>query len=295
MEAFAKLQPAFGTTRLVYLQGWGEPFTHPQLFEMIRLAKQAGCMVGTTSNGTLLNPDVVARLVNEGLDVIGFSLAGIDESNDRIRKGTRIKKVLACIEEFKRAKQKYASDTPAIHIAYMLLRSGLGELERLPEFFWRAGADQTVVSSLSFVADRAMASEAVLAGGIQAYLELKQCLKQIGTEAAINGTDFHFHLVAPVQDHFSCSENIPRAVVVGSDGSVSPCVMKQMPVTGDNFYYVGGQKQLQINLSFGNIQTDSLDTIWRRKGFKQFVRAFQKSQAPSGCRHCLKASTDNLF
>ena len=70
----------------------------------------------------------------------------VDEKNDRIRKGTRIKKVLECMEEIHRAKQKYVSATPAIHIAYMLLQSGLEELEKLPEFLILTGADQKFYS-----------------------------------------------------------------------------------------------------------------------------------------------------
>jgi MoaA/NifB/PqqE/SkfB family radical SAM enzyme len=46
MDAFTNLIPTFSTTKLVFIQGWGEPFTHPQFFEMVRLAKEAGCMVG---------------------------------------------------------------------------------------------------------------------------------------------------------------------------------------------------------------------------------------------------------
>jgi MoaA/NifB/PqqE/SkfB family radical SAM enzyme len=129
---------------------------------MLKLAKRAGCKVGTTTNGTLLNRHLIEKLVIEDLDVIGFSLAGIDEKNDTIRKGTHIDTVLNCMEEIHRAKQKYGSDTPAIHIAYMLLRSGLDELERLPGFLSQTGADQTVVSSLSFVANPEMESESIL-------------------------------------------------------------------------------------------------------------------------------------
>ena len=162
IDAFRNLIPAFRKTELVYLQGWGEPFTHPQFFEMLKLAKRAGCKVGTTTNGTLLNRHLIEKLVIEDLDVIGFSLAGIDEKNDTIRKGTHIDTVLNCMEEIHRAKQKYGSDTPAIHIAYMLLRSGLDELERLPGFLSQTGADQTVVSSLSFVASPEMESESIL-------------------------------------------------------------------------------------------------------------------------------------
>jgi MoaA/NifB/PqqE/SkfB family radical SAM enzyme len=294
MEAFTNLVPAFATTKLVYLQGWGEPFTHPQFFEMLRRAKEAGCLVGTTSNGTLLNRDIIARLINDGLDIIGFSLAGVDETNDRIRKGTRIKKVLECIEEIHRAKQKYVSDAPAIHIAYMLLRSGLDELEKLPEFLSYTGADQTVVSSLSFVVNPAMESESGLFTGAKGYSELKQRLIQIKDEAAKSDTEVHFHIISPVQNQFSCSENIPRAVVVGSDGSISPCVMKQIPVNGENFSYSGGQKQLHKNLSFGNIHTDSLNTIWHRKEYRLLDRSFRKEKAPNICRNCLKRNIDNI-
>ena len=294
IEAFTNLVPAFATTKLVYLQGWGEPFTHPQFFEMVRLAKQAGCLVGTTSNGTLLDRDSIARLISEGLDIIGFSLAGVDEKNDRIRRGTRIMKVLECIEEIKRAKLKYVSAKPAIHIAYMLLRSGLDELEKLPEFLGHAGADQTVVSALSFVASPEMESESILSTGEKEYSDLKQRLIQIKDESAKSGSEVHFHIVSPVQDQFSCSENIPLAVVVGSDGSVSPCVMKQIPVKGENYFYSNGQKQLQKNFSFGDIHTDSLNAIWHRKEYRQFVRSFQKDKAPHICMSCLKGNIDNL-
>ena len=37
------------------------------------------------------------------------------------------------MEEIHRAKDKYGADNPEIHIAYMLLRSGLDDLEKLPE------------------------------------------------------------------------------------------------------------------------------------------------------------------
>lgn len=45
---FRRLLPAFKKIRFVHLQGWGDPFTHPQFFDFARLAKHAGCQVGTT-------------------------------------------------------------------------------------------------------------------------------------------------------------------------------------------------------------------------------------------------------
>ncbi|MEJ2100244.1 MAG: radical SAM protein [Desulfobacterales bacterium] len=294
VDAFRNLIPAFGRTRLVHLQGWGEPFLHPQFFELLQIAKAAGCMTGTTTNGTLLDREIIEKLVYCELDVIGFSLAGVDQKNDRIRKGTSIKKVLECMEEIHRVKNKYGATKPAIHFAYMLLRSGLDDLKKLPQFLSNTGAAQTVVSSLCYVVSPEMEKESILASGESEYLELKERLLEVRREALKRGADIHYHLVSPVQNNFSCSENIPRAAVVGSDGSLSPCVMKQIPVQGKNIYYINGQTCLQQNLSFGKIQRDSLKTIWHYKQHRQFVREFRNGRTPMGCQYCLKKQIENF-
>ncbi|UCF90086.1 MAG: radical SAM protein [Desulfobacterales bacterium] len=294
METFRKLAPAFARTQLVYLQGWGEPFTHPRFFDMLRFAQKAGCAVGTTTNGTMLPRETIERLVNEGLDIIGFSLVGVDERNDSIRQGTRIKKVLECIEEIQRVRDKYGAAKPKIHIAYILLRSGLADLDRLPAFLANTGAEQTVVSSLSLAVSPAMAAEMVLATGKTEYEELKNRLIEVRDAAAGLGAEVHFHIITPEREGFHCRENCARAIVVGSEGSLSPCVMKQIPALGQNFFYLGGQKQLQQNLVFGHINADSLNRIWHRKEYRRFIRAYLRGEVPGSCRNCLKQFSDSL-
>ena len=123
LEAFKKLAPAFRRTRLVYLQGWGEPLLHPQFFEMVRIARECGCQVGTTTNGMLCTGDVPERMVEEGLSTLGFSLAGRDESQDAIRRGTRLQAVLQAMRQVDAAKKRLGSSVPDIHVAYIWLRS----------------------------------------------------------------------------------------------------------------------------------------------------------------------------
>jgi MoaA/NifB/PqqE/SkfB family radical SAM enzyme len=294
LEAFQNLMPAFGRTKLIYLQGWGEPFTHPHFFEMLHLAKKADCLVGTTTNGSLLDRQKIEKLINEGLDIIGFSLAGVAENNDQVRKGTHLQKVLKCIEEIHRGRSKFGVDNPRIHIAFMLLRSGLGDLEKLPGFLANTGADQTVISSLSFVVNAEMEAEALLARGASEYVELKRHLSDVRDLSAKLGADVHFHIISPVMDGFNCSENCARTIVVGSDGSVSPCVLKQIPVQGKNCYYFRGQRRVQHNLSFGNISEELLKTIWHRKEHRQFIRDYTGGETPPYCRNCLKGFSDNL-
>lgn len=286
--AVKRLIPAFANTALIYLQGWGEPFLHPDFFDLLKIAKDAGCMVGTTTNATLLKKEQVIQLIEEGLDVIGFSLAGIDEKNDRIRDGTSIKQTLDCIEMFNREKSKRATTSPQLHIAYMLFRSGLHDLEKIPSFLARTGVDQTVVSSLSLALNRNLEAESILAASKDEYQQLKRRLCETKAQAGQLGVDLHFHIVSPQMDFFKCGENVNRAAVVGSDGCVSPCVFTQIPARGENFDYFRGREVVQRNLSFGNIECESLNNIWAQKVYQQFRRTHLRGQKPEVCKTCLK-------
>ena len=286
--AVKRLIPAFANAALIYLQGWGEPFLHPDFFDLLKIAKNAGCMVGTTTNATLLNKEQVSQLIEEGLDVIGFSLAGIDEKNDRIREGTSITQTLDCIEMFHREKSKRGAANPKLHIAYMLFRSGQQDLEKIPSFLARTGVDQAVVSSLSLALNRSLETESILAASKDEVQELKHRLRETKAQAGKLGVDLHFHIVSPQMEFFKCGENVNRAVVVGSDGCISPCVFTQIPASGEIFYFFRGRKVAQRNLSFGNIEFDSLNNIWNQKACRNFLSAHQRGQKPEVCNTCLK-------
>lgn len=287
-EVVKRLIPVFANTTLIYLQGWGEPFLHPDFFDLLKIAKDAGCMVGTTTNASLLKKEHISRLIQEGLDVIGFSLAGLDEKNDRIRAGTSIKQTLDCIEMFHRERSKRGASNPKLHIAYMLFRSGLPDLEKIPVFLAQTGVDQTVISSLSLALDRSLEAESLWGASKNEFQELKRRLGETKAQAGKLGVDLHFHIVSPQMEFFRCGENINRAVVVGSDGCISPCVFTQIPARGENFYYFRGQKVVQRNLSFGNIELDSLNNIWARQAYQRFLSIHLRGQKPEVCRTCLK-------
>jgi MoaA/NifB/PqqE/SkfB family radical SAM enzyme len=192
------------------------------------------------------------------------------------------------MEIMHQAKNKYGTDNPKIHIAYMLLRSGLEDLNSLPNFLATSGAAQTVISSLSFVAEPKMESESVLAPNESEYLDLKHRLLAVKKASQALGAKVHCHIVSPLNNIFSCSENCDRAVVIGSDGSVSPCVLTQIPAKGENSYYFKKKRQKLQTLCFGNIGQDFLKTIWHRPEYKYFVRQFKNGDPPAVCQRCLK-------
>lgn len=75
--------------RDVGLTGYGEPFTHPRIMEMLELALRLGLNVIPTTNGSLLTDDRVRRLVDLCLPRLNVSLnAGREETYAKMHPGT---------------------------------------------------------------------------------------------------------------------------------------------------------------------------------------------------------------
>ncbi len=287
LATFQKLIPAFASARMIYLQGWGEPFLHPDFFTMAALAKRAGCRVGTTTNGMLLDAHRMRQLVESGLDLVAFSLAGVDEKNDLVRRGTSLKHVLAAIAALGRIKKELGSATPTIHVAYMLLASGLKDLEKLPARLQGLGISQVVVSTLDFVASRELAGEVLSPAEAGDYEEIRTRLQELVQLGKKRGLDIHFQLKEPGNRRQICPENVPRALVVSADGLVSPCVFTNLPVSGVSYCHEDQEYPYQP-LFFGDVNERSIGEIWNQKAYESFRHSFAERKLAAPCRRCAK-------
>ncbi|MFP4316152.1 MAG: radical SAM/SPASM domain-containing protein [Desulfovibrionales bacterium] len=295
METFNRLVPAFSRAQLIYLQGWGEPLLHPHIGEMLQIVKNKGCLAGLTSNATLLTPDKIRELVDAGLDYLSLSLAGIDSGNDAIRKGTSLKKVLGVIDEVNRIKAARKTSFPQVHLAFMLLQSSLDDLERMPAFFNSLEIDQVVISSLTMAFTPEMKREMDLAQSPEQFQDLRKRLVQM-KNAVDDPEKIHFHIYNPFLSAGKCSENIHRATYMSVDGNIRPCVCTD---TSDLFPENSGDiidhssNRLQ-NLSFGNIQSESLNIIWNSPEYTTFRKRFKAGEPIRICTSCTKRCIDDL-
>jgi 12,18-didecarboxysiroheme deacetylase len=69
----------------VMLFSGGEPLMRPDIFELIERAVGKGMRAVVSTNGTLITPDMAARLKDAGLSYVGISLDGLEETNDLFR------------------------------------------------------------------------------------------------------------------------------------------------------------------------------------------------------------------
>ncbi|MFN2353446.1 MAG: radical SAM/SPASM domain-containing protein [Desulfopila sp.] len=294
LEAFKALLPAFSKARLIYLQGWGEPLLHPKLFEMLEAVKKQGCMAGLTSNANLLTTERLKKLVDGGLDFLSLSTAGIDKKNDIIRKGTSLRKVLKTIEEVNRIKSATGSSLPKVHLAHMLLRSGLGDLKGMPDFFNAAGVDQVVISGLTLAFTPEMEKEMYLADSETEFLNLKEKLLDMKNRVD-TPEKIYFHLHNPYQSPGHCSENIHRATFMNVDGYIKPCVCNDFHgFHKEARMYIQGKAHLLPDLAFGNIREKALGEIWHGKDYSSFRKKFFTPEINQPCEHCAKRFIDAL-
>ena len=289
LETFERLLPHLARSAetsswrqpFLHLQGWGEPFVNRDFFAMLDAAKRAGCRVGTTSNATRLDDATAKRLVDSGIDTVSLSVAGIDARNDAVRRGTSLERVFDALAALERHKRAAGSDTPVVNIAYMLLRSGLDDIERIPEPFARRGVSGIVVSTLYFVPDPSLADEAILPATEEAYQAVCGRLAAAATRAGELGMELHFRIPRPGRPPGLCTENVQAALVVTVDGEVTPCMLGA---------FVGGGRPDGDGspLTFGDLTRDSLADIWWKDSYVQFRRSFWDGTPPARCLDCAK-------
>ena len=73
-DLFKKIIERLNEVRLITLTGWGEPFMHPRIFDMIKMCKEKGFQVQLTTNGVFPSESIAEKIVNSGLDSISFSI-----------------------------------------------------------------------------------------------------------------------------------------------------------------------------------------------------------------------------
>jgi MoaA/NifB/PqqE/SkfB family radical SAM enzyme len=287
LSTFKRLLPDSKKVRLIYLQGWGEPFLHPDFFTFVSLAKQAGCRVGTTTNATLLTEETIVRIVESGIDILAISLAGMGDTNDIWRQGTNYQKIMEAIHSLQACKRRLGSVIPRLHIAYMLLRSGLADLEKLPGELEELGINQVVISTLDLVAAPELAEESLNGVSEAERSKILRFLEKLAEKAARRNLNLYYPDLSLGSSKKTCPENILHSAVISMNGDVSPCVYTNIPTLSGNYFIRGKAHKIQ-SLFFGNINELSFREIWWRESYSRFRRSWRRGHLNDPCLSCLK-------
>ena len=144
MEVFRSLLTVFPNLDSLSLSGYGEPFLHPKLPEMIRVARGSlpdRSRIRLTSNGTLMDRSLVRELIGAGLNGIAFSMDSLESGAfETIRGGASLRSVSGCLQDVAGLRQGFPKDSFSLELSIVGMKSNIRELPDLVRF----GADHQV-------------------------------------------------------------------------------------------------------------------------------------------------------
>jgi MoaA/NifB/PqqE/SkfB family radical SAM enzyme len=278
MDTYERLWPLMRRSGRVHLQGWGEPLLHPDFFSMAALARRAGCQVSTTTCGLRMDRHMALRIVDSGIDIVAFSLAGTDAATNASRRGVDFERVCEAVSTLQAVRRERMGVHLEIHFAYLMLASNMAAVAGLPALMQRLGVHAAVISTLDYIGDPALKSEAFGPSETAKLAEAAAILSETKAEARLLGLDFHYEL--PTSEAFgtACRENIDRSLFISADGSVSPCVYVNVPIDALD----PGRR------IFGNVrETDPVD-IWESADFRRFRERLAGGDPDLPCLSCPK-------
>ncbi len=129
---------------LLRITGGGEPLLHPQIIGLIEFAKTIGTRVGLITNGSLLTPNKVDRLLDTGIDAIDISADAADqETYSKIRVGLNFDKLVENVRYLVNKRDRMGSNTKVI-VSIINQKAIIGKLESAVAF-WEDIADNVQV------------------------------------------------------------------------------------------------------------------------------------------------------
>lgn len=304
LETFADLMEQlkdFHSPPTIHLGGYGEPMSHRDFLEMVGLAKAIGARVEVTTNGTLLDADMAAGLIELGLDRLVVSIDGVTpESYADIRTKSSLEPVIENLRTLRRMeiRQSGRHGKPSIGIAFVAMKRNISDLAELPRLATRVGAWEVLVSNLvphteemesEILYARSLTACAFRASRWVASLSLPKFDLDSSTLDPLGRVFASTASLSMLDASLSGRNNYCRFAQEGYaairwDGEVSPC----LPLMHDHPVYLRGRRRDVTHHTLGNVNDMGLFDLWASAEFSAFrsrLREFHFSPC-STCGGC---------
>lgn len=256
---FEKILARLDGVKNVVLTGWGEPFLHPDLFQMIKLCKANGMNARLTTNGSLLTGDKISAVLESGLDAITFSIESIVEKKESI--GHTAGNQARIIKNLIDARQEKKS-VLKIYLQSVFSADNESDIMDIVRFAIENHIDRVRLTRL----DARFRNFARPDSAQEKALITKIARKIKGTKV---GFDFLPHIamdgfmriafqaVAPLLGNIDYCLRLLGDVYINEDAKVTPCCA--LP-----------------NAEMGDILQSDLRSIWHNEKFREFRKNQQK-------------------
>lgn len=273
-ELYLRIARAFKRIKYVHLQGWGEPLLHPRLFDMIKVAKDAGCRVGFTTNGTLLGPVAGQRLLDLDLDLLAVSIAGATpQTHTAIRVGSDLTQILDNLRCFLDLRAGRKVSHPKVEIFFLMTKTNMAELPAAADLAASLGVDELVATNLDYVPTEEQ--NELKAFACDPLREaFARALEDAQRRAKAAGLAFRPYPIDP-EEVAICDANPLKILFVSCDGRVSPCTYLGLAGQVEIPRVFDGQILRVPRVWFGDIREQELLEIWQAPAYRAFRQQFE--------------------
>lgn len=266
----------------IIFTGPGEPFLHPQLFQLLNNAKKSGLHTKLITNGTLLGEEQVEAVLNSGLDVIRVSLwAASPETYKMSYPGTdpgNFERAIDGLNRIRSAKRRNTSKIPSVQLHMPITNRNYRDLDRISDIALQTGCSKLTFAPFNTRNDKlrhmALSSDQVS--------RVNDRLKDLAKKLTANNIKHN------IATYFFRSRIGPRV------WEKMPCYISYLHVR----IKIDGSIQVcnPCNRPVGNLSQNSLREIWNGKEIQELRRRLRtrrglvSSQSICDCGYCCLAA-----
>ena len=272
MDTFKKTIEDNPSLVKIKLQGMGEPFTCPSIFEMIEYASKKNIMIEMTSNGSLLTDKNIQKIINSQITRLIISVDGAcKETFEKIRVRSNFDRVVTGVRNLSQELKKTKS-IMELKAWTVVQRDNIAEVHKIVE----------LVHDLGF---KDLTFQVNLTGWGKDEWNEKNKGFEVNTSEGSAGAmlDKAFSrakelgLDLKIYDNELYSEEKPCAwpwhsSYVDAQGYVIPCCLI-------------ADKDVK---NFGNINERPYWEIWNSQEYKDFRNDIKNHRIPDYCKNCYK-------
>ncbi len=276
----------------VFLGGYGEPLSHPDIADMIVRLKHLDAEVELITGGTLLDETMVGRLVETGLDVLWVSLDGATpECYGEVRDAVQFDRVIDGLRHLKTLTWGRRIRHPQLGIAFTAMRRNRVELSKVLELGERLGATRFSVTNVhphsaelepEMLCGKIIGQDAGTSPGIDiARMDDGGAIAgRLADLVAAQGLRLHGSKVSASPGD-SCPFVRNGSMSIRWDGACSPC----LPLLhGHTAYLQGRCRHVQEYLA-GRLGDRSIREIWEDPDYRALRDRLQRFGYPP-CHRC---------
>jgi radical SAM protein with 4Fe4S-binding SPASM domain len=245
-----------GTAFGISLVGLGEPLLHPEIFTMIRFAKENGLEVSIIDNFTLIDQKKSLELIESGLDYLYVSFDNTSkEAFEKRRTGACFEKVVENIKLFIKTRNELNVKKPVLIFKSTISNSNFGEVTKLIKFAENLGAD-----------------------GINFGKMMDEDESCIVNPPNLNEKNLPKSKIAiypcELGEFYECDAT--RGCYITYDGKVLPCGLMAESVSRAHYPKV----------ELGDLKSDTIANIWRSAGFRKLRKNLEVRNYLPECKTC---------